>query len=226
MPFQAAQLTQLVGGVSNAASGQQAFAPGMIMSVYGVQMALYPAVATAIPLPDFLAGVTAEVNGTPAPLYYVSPTQLNIQIPYETQTGSATLEVDTPYQTVTTKFHVAQSGPGIFTFADGSVNPSRSGSRGQTYSMFITGEGHVSPSVATGSAPTPRQGTPKPVAPYTLTIGGVDATSLIQYIGIPNGLVGVTQVNFTVPANVPLGPQQIVITIGGVASAPATFTVQ
>ncbi len=226
VPFQAAQPAQLVLGLSNAASGQQVFAPGMIMSVYGIQMGLYPALATAIPLPDFLAGITAEVNGISAPLYYVSPTQLNIQIPYETQTGTATLEVDTPYQNVTRTFHVAQAGPGIFTLPDGSVNPSRSGSRGQTYTMFITGEGHVSPSITTGSAPTPRTGTPKPVLPYTLTIGGVDATASIQYIGVPPGLVGVTQINFTVPQAAPVGPQNIVVTVGGVASAPATFTVQ
>jgi uncharacterized protein (TIGR03437 family) len=47
-----------------------------------------------------------------------------------------------------------------------------------------------------------------------------------QFLGIPPGLVGVTQINFDVPSNAPLGKQQVVVTVGGVASQPATFTVQ
>src|SRR4029077_13590324 len=116
-------------GVSNAASGQQVYAPGMIMSVYGVQMGLTVQSATAVPLPTFLSGVSAYVNNVAAPLYFVSPTQLNVQIPYETQPGAATLEIDTPYQTATMPITVTDVGPGIFMFADGSVNPSKSGSR-------------------------------------------------------------------------------------------------
>ena len=42
---------------------------------------------------------------------------------------------------------------------------------------------------------------------------------------IPSGLVGVTQINFQIPQNVPMGPQPVVVTIGRIASAPATLTV-
>jgi uncharacterized protein (TIGR03437 family) len=64
---------------------------------------------------------------------------------------------------------------------------------------------------------------PKPVQSYGVTIGGVDAP--IQFIGIPSGLVGVTQVNFTVPPDAPVGDQNVVVSIGGVPSQPAKFTV-
>jgi uncharacterized protein (TIGR03437 family) len=37
--------------------------------------------------------------------------------------------------------------------------------------------------------------------------------------------VGVTQINFTVPVSVAIGTQQVVVTVGGVASAPAKFNV-
>lgn len=227
VPFQGTEVTQVIAGASNAASGQQVYAPGMIMSVYGVQMATAIQVASGAvsPLPNFMAGVSAYVNSVPAPLYYVSPTQLNIQIPYETQPGSATLEVDTPYETSQITIQVAATAPGIFTLPDGSVTPSNHGSRGSTYTLFITGDGQVTPTVATGSMPSPRR-TPKPNAPVTLTIGGVDATAGITYLGIPSWSVGVTQINFTVPQNVPVGQQQVVVTVGGVASAPANFTVQ
>jgi hypothetical protein len=46
------------------------------------------------------------------------------------------------------------------------------------------------------------------------------------FVGIPSWSVGVTQVNFTVPANMPLGNQPVVVTVGGVASAPVNLNVQ
>src|SRR6202040_2893416 len=139
VPFSGTQVPLTVGGIGNAASGQRGYAPGMILSVYGTQMGTFAQSAGTIPLPQYLAGFEATVNGVTAPLYYVSPNQVNIQIPYETQAGRATLTVGNPYQNIDYTFQVAASAPGIFTFADGSVNPSRSGSRGQTVTLFITG---------------------------------------------------------------------------------------
>jgi uncharacterized protein (TIGR03437 family) len=92
--------------------------------------------------------------------------------------------------------------------------------------MFITGEGAVSPPLATGSAPspdTPFTQLPKPTMPLTLRIGGVLADT--PFIGIPSWSAGVTQINFTVPSTAPLGVQPVVVTVGGVASPPANFTV-
>jgi uncharacterized protein (TIGR03437 family) len=58
-----------------------------------------------------------------------------------------------------------------------------------------------------------------------MTIGGVPVTSF-EFIGIPPGLVGVTQINFVVPSNAPLGTQQVVVTVGNASSQAAMFTVQ
>ena len=54
-------------------------------------------------------------------------------------------------------------------------------------------------------------------------VGAVDAP--IQFIGVPSGLVGVTQINFQVPPTAPLGDQPVVVTIGTVDSLPAKITV-
>jgi uncharacterized protein (TIGR03437 family) len=224
VPFQGPQTHLTVTGVNNAASGQQVFAPGMIMSIYGTALGDFAQSAAAVPLPQYLAGFEATINGVPAPLYYVSPNQVNVQIPYETQPGPATLTVGNPYENVDYQFTVAQAGPGIFTFQDGYVNPSRTAGRGQTVTMFITGEGPVTPSVPTGHTPTGVRTAPKPQQPVTVTVGGVPIPSL-TYIGIPSWSVGVTQVNFTVPATVPLGVQQVVVTVGAASSLPATITV-
>jgi uncharacterized protein (TIGR03437 family) len=228
VPFQGPQIHLTAGGLSNAASGQQVYAPGMILSVYGAGMANFAQAAGAIPLPQYLAGFEATINDVPAPLYYVSPTQVNVQIPYETATGPATLVLGNPFENVTYHFTVASTGPGIFTFADGSVNPSRTAKHGDVATLFITGEGAVRPSLATGTTPsstTPLSRLPSPQAGQpTVTVGGIAAQ--VQFAGIPSGLVGVTQINFTIPAGVASGVQPVVVTVGNASSNTATITVQ
>jgi uncharacterized protein (TIGR03437 family) len=58
----------------------------------------------------------------------------------------------------------------------------------------------------------------------SITVGGVDAP--IAFVGVPYGLSGVTQINFTVPDGAPSGDQPVVVTVGGVASKAAKLTVQ
>ena len=92
--------------------------------------------------------------------------------------------------------------------------------------MFITGEGQVRPSLATGATPssrTPQAQLPKPQLPVTVTVGGFPAT--IQFIGIVNGMVGETRIDFTIPPNVPVGVQPVVVTVGSASSPPTNITV-
>ena len=55
----------------------------------------------------YLAGFEAWVNGATAPLYFVSPNQANIQIPYETPLGTTTLMVGNPYINSTSPHYYA-----------------------------------------------------------------------------------------------------------------------
>jgi uncharacterized protein (TIGR03437 family) len=227
IPFTGPQVPLTIAGVSNAASGQQVFAPGMIVSVYGTSLGNLTQPFGTVPLPTYLAGFEAYVNGVPAPLYYVSPNQVNIQIPYETQPGKATLTVGNPYVNVDYTLQVTASAPGIFTSPDGSLVPFSSAARNQTISLYITGDGQVSPSLATGAAPsvnTALARLPKPQLAASVTVGGVNAP--ITFIGIPAGYVGVTQVNFTVPDGVAPGVQPVVVTIGTANSASAKLRVE
>ncbi len=218
-------------GLRNGASFQEAFAPGMVLSVFGSTLSEATAhLAGAVPLPLTLGGTTVTINGVAAPFYYSSAGQLNIQIPYETKPGPAVLAVtfktSVNQQTDRYSFTVSPSAPGIFVGPGKATVPFASGHRGQTLTLFITGEGEVSPPIPTGASPapgTPVGSLPKPKLPVSMTIGGVKAD--IVFIGIPVGLVGTTQINFTVPANAPLGVQPVVVTVGGVASPPANFTV-
>ena len=216
-----------ITAIGNGASYSAVFAPGMILTIFGSNLAPSTAAATSVPLPQQLAGVTVSINGVPAPLWYVSATQLNVQVPYETPVGAAVpVTVSNNGQTATSSLTAAAAAPGIFTDAQGAPVPSASGARGQVLTMYVTGVGGVSPGVFDGAAPaagTPLSDLPQPTQNTAVTIGGV--TAPVQFVGIPWGLVGVVQINYQIPAGAPLGAQPVVFTVGTLASKAATLTV-
>jgi uncharacterized protein (TIGR03437 family) len=167
------------------------------------------------------------VNGIAAPLYYVAPGQLNAQIPYETTAnGSAVVSINNNGQVTTQSIQMAPAAPGIFTNSTGALVPTSAAALGQEIAFYITGAGLVSPAIPDGVAPstsTAIADLPMPSQRTTVTIGGAEAT--IDFIGIPEGLVGVTQINVQVPNGIPAGSQPVVVTVGEVASAPATIAI-
>jgi uncharacterized protein (TIGR03437 family) len=180
-----------------------------------------------VPLPFSTSGVAVLVNGIAAPLYYISPGQLNVQIPYETAAGStAVLSVNNNGHVTTQSFQVAAAAPGIFTTSAGALVPTASAARGQEIEFYVTGVGAVLPAIPDGAAPaasTALADLPTPAQPTTVKIDGITAS--IDFIGIPEGLVGVTQINVQVPNGIPTGVQSVVVTVDGVASAPGTITI-
>jgi hypothetical protein len=75
------RLTAALNGASFATG--QPLAPGSLASVFGVGMvpASVSAQASTIPLPPSLGGLSLTVGGIPAPLMFVSSTQVNFQVP-------------------------------------------------------------------------------------------------------------------------------------------------
>lgn len=217
----------VITGLTNGASFRQAFAPGAILSVFGSQLAPSAQSASSVPLPVSMAGVSVTVNGVAAPLYYVSATQLNIQIPYETPAnGTAVLSINNDGQVTSQAFQVSSVAPGIFTDQNGMPVPHTTAAAGQIVTLFITGAGAVSPAVSTGTAPPAGQSLvslPKPVQAVSVTVGGVQAP--LQFVGIPPGLVGVLQINYQVPAVLGAGLRPVVVYVGGVPSSAATLAI-
>jgi uncharacterized protein (TIGR03437 family) len=215
-----------ITGLGNAASFQQSFAPGMILSVFGSGLAQSTQAPAAIPLPLTMAGVSATVNGVAAPLYYVSPGQINVQIPYETGSGTAILGVNNNGKLSSATLTISAAAPGIFSDSTGALVPYSTAKAGDTLLLFVTGEGLASPSLATGASPfsqTPVALLPHPGLPLSVTVGGLAAA--LTFVGIPPGIAGATQVNFVVPAGVPPGAQPVVVTVGGVPSAAVSLTI-
>ena len=216
----------VITAVANGASYAQAFAPGTLMTVFGTQLSPVTRSAGILPLPLDLAGVSATVNGVSAPLYYVSPGQINVQVPYETGIGLAVLGVNNNGQVSSFPFTVAPAAPGLFTAADGSLTPSATARQGQTAVAFITGDGDTTTFLITGASPptgTTTAKLPRPKLAVTVTVGGIAAT--VSFAGTPIGLAGVSQVNFTVPATAPLGVQPVVVSVGGVRTQTGRLTV-
>jgi uncharacterized protein (TIGR03437 family) len=220
--------TPSISGMTNAGSFKLVYAPGMVLSVFGTQLAPQTAISSTVPFPYTMAGVSATINGEAVPLWYVSATQLNVQIPYETGVGAATIEINNNGDLISQTFLVAAAAPGIFTDVSGNiVNGLAPVAPGQETVLYLTGAGAVSPGVADGNAPaagTPIASLPSPTHATTITVNGVPVQT-IEFEGITVGLVSVVQVNFTVPSGLPTGtPLPVVVTISGAASTPAFLT--
>jgi uncharacterized protein (TIGR03437 family) len=209
----------------NGASFTWGAAPGMIVSLFSsaIPLATGTGLAESVPLPTSLQGTTVTVNGRAAPLYYVSPTQVNAQIPYEVPPGTATLTVrNSDGQAASQQIYVNAVSPGVFLSGDGKhIAPSVSVKAGDYATLYLTGQGFVSPTVATGAAPPPPSQIPvtqlpQPLANVAVLVNGVAAQ--ITFAGIPYYLAGVTQVNFIVPPGTPAGDQPVTVTLAGVPS--------
>lgn len=98
-------------------------APESIASVFGTGLATAARSAPSLPLPTDLNGTKVRVIDSQgierlAPLFYVSPTQINYQIPAGTSAGLATISVGTNNNLVGAGvINVAATLPGVFAAA-------------------------------------------------------------------------------------------------------------
>jgi uncharacterized protein (TIGR03437 family) len=88
-----------------------------LISIFGSNLGIGNAVAQAIPLPTNLNGTTVRINGTlSAPLYFVSPDQVNMQMPWDASGASVSVEVDVNgVSSNSIMIDLAQQAPALFT---------------------------------------------------------------------------------------------------------------
>jgi len=227
--------------VENAASYNSSFAPGEMVAVYGSQLTPsgVQALAPGVPLPEMMAGTLVSVDSIPASFYYLSPGQLNIQIPFNvTPNSTATLRVENNGVSSFYSFHVSTAAPAIFTTnAQGTgqgailntsyqlVDATHPAKPGSTYlQIYCTGLGAVSNQPSNG-APSPSSPLSQTPTLPQVTIGGVTATPIFS--GLAPGYVGLYQVNVLVPASVASGSAiPVVLSMNGVTSNTVTIAVQ
>ncbi len=180
--------TMTIDSVSNAAAVDPVLAPGAMAIIKGSNLSGLSQQPAGLPIAESLAGVSATVNGITAPVYSVVPNQITIQIPYETGAGTAVLGVNNNGQVTAYLLNVAVAAPQFFTDSSGFLAPSSTARQGQTVTAFITGDGDVTPFLATGAAPqsgTATKNLPHPILNYTMSVGGTNAP--ITFIGVPAG---------------------------------------
>lgn len=219
-----------IGAAANVFSNETAFAPGMLLAIYGNQLAGFTQTAASLPLPLTMNGVSATVNGVSAPLYYVSPTQFDIQVPYETGSGPAVIAINNGGKVASFVIAVDATAPGLWPhFLNNATGALATTAKvGDVLITFMTGDGDITPSLANGAVPpasTAVKNLPQPRMPVTITVGGVPATVLFS--GITSAAPGVNQIDFTVPSGVKTGvPLPVVVTVGSVSATALTLTVQ
>lgn len=215
----------LSGGVTNAASYTQPVAPGSLLAIFGTHLALTTATAPSLPLPLQLGGASVTIDGIPAPLFMASPGQLTAQVPFEVTSGSAQVMVSVDGQSDTQQVQVAAVAPGVFTTDGRQLAMPGLAHRGDVLSLFLTGQGPLSPTIATGLPPVDASVAqlPQIVQPVEITVGGAHAE--IRFAGVPSGLVGISQINFVVPQDAALGDQPVVVTVGDQQAKAVALTI-
>jgi uncharacterized protein (TIGR03437 family) len=226
------QLTQ--SGVGHGFSGEPApVAPGQVVSLYGDNLGpAEPIMAMFDPgsgrLPVSLAGVSASWNGIPAPLFFVSARQINLQVPYEVAgSASARLMVTVNGESATpVDVPLAASRPGLFPRvwnADGTINaPDSAIERGGIVVLYASGQGVTTPPSTTGAPPSAPY--PEPQAPVSVSIGGQSAEILFQ--GQAPGTAGVMQINMRLPGGLGPGRHALALTIGAGVAPPVDVFVR
>ena len=163
--------------------------------------------ASSLPLTTDLAGSTVYFGGFQAPEFYVSPTQINIQVPPQLQPGSERIQIVLPgHPSVGRSIDLAASAPGIFMYggdhasaqnADYSLNGPKNRARpGSALIIYMTGQGALDRQIPAGVA-SPASPLAHPLLPVTATIGSQPVDVL--FAGMAPGLQGVCQVNLRVP---------------------------
>ena len=234
--------------VTNGASFVQgAVSPGELISIFAnasnpigpvpsVQLTSANCPSPCTNLPTTMGGVQVIFlpQGTPAPLIYVSATQINAIVPYEVQQAGGGVSVEVKYLGQASNAFVLQTAttaPGIITLngsgtgtaamnqydTSGNYQGINSGSNpaspGWVLVLYVTGEGSI-PSAVTGSVTSAANIKPLVGAP-TVLVDQLPAT--VQYYGEAAGDVsGVLQINVLIPTGIRTSQADTIsFTIGG-----------
>jgi uncharacterized protein (TIGR03437 family) len=233
------------GGIVDAAAGKSPIAPGSYVSIYGANLTEnYTDSVTYAPyaLPLTMDGVTVSFDvpsakiSVPGHLTFVSPGQVNVQVPWELQGQTSAQVKVTLYgysygnvvsvplaDTVPAFFDI---GGGIAAARDGNgavVTAGNPVKRGQVVSLFMNGLGPVTNGPASGEFASSTALTYTKAQDTVVTIGG--QTAQVLFTGLAPSFPGLYQVNAIVPAGISAGTVPISLTIAGATTKALTLPV-
>lgn len=208
-------------------------APLEMVSLFGSGMSSDSAQAPGFPLPTNLAGSQVLINGTAAPLVYVSPTYITALVPAAIHAGQPGNAPWATFQVVNNgvKSNAAMvrtnfAAPGIFTTLQNGtgeaamlhsdytlVNAAHPAVAGETVLIYLTGLGLVTPSVPDGAA--------APASPLSKTNNTIyvfidNQLATASFSGLAPGFAGLYQVNAVVPQTPDTGDVPLEIYISNV----------
>jgi uncharacterized protein (TIGR03437 family) len=224
------------GGVVPVYSGAPNIQAGEWVSIYGANLA-GSTVAWNGDFPTNLGNTSVTINGKPAYLWFVSPTQINLQAPDDSTTGTVQVVVSTPGGTVTSTATLAPFAPsfslldgkhatGIILRSNGSgaygggaydiIGPTGSSlgyptvaaAAGDSIVLFAVGLGPTNPAVQAGQVFSGAAPTTNPV---NLSLNNVNV--LPTFSGLTSA--GLYQINAMVPAGLGTGDVPLAATVGG-----------
>jgi uncharacterized protein (TIGR03437 family) len=238
----AAQTVSRVISLGSAASYAQTVAPGAIVALFGEGLSETIAAASSQPLPTTLAGVEVRVNGVAAPLFFISPAQINFQIPRAAPattnnqfvlgipSGAITVEVWRDGQlTRAGIFQIAPAVPALFTFNQSGTGPAVAidafNFTGPPYAATrASGEPNILAFFASGIGADATDVEGNVAANVSATIDGNPVT--VSYAGRTPGLTGLNQLNIALPVGITSGTHTVVVSRNGVPSSPVTIAIR
>jgi uncharacterized protein (TIGR03437 family) len=167
---------------------------------------------------------TVTIGAKPAFIIQTGPSALLVELPVDLPLGPTTLTVSsggtttTPFNVTINAFAPAFYGLGFMEPNGAPYNAANPAGPGKKVIGQMVGLGATNPLVPTGQAASTQAST---TATPSLMVGG--KTAMISYCGLVPGSIGVYELDFTVPDDVPAGTPDAVLTIGGVASPPQTL---
>jgi uncharacterized protein (TIGR03437 family) len=227
------------GAVNNLYSQAGApLAPGTITAIYGSGLTSGAGGSPGkLPLVNTFDGTSVLIGGRPAPLYYTSTGQLNVQLPPEltpNQTYSMLVSVDGAIS-IPQNVIAGTTTPGVAAFSDGRliaqhsdvnatlVDSTAPAKAGETLVMYLDGMGATMPAVASGAAAPGVEPLARVVNTPEVTVDGTPAA--IVYAGLTPFAVGLFQIDFTVPPSAKTGNLDVVVMQNGVAANATTLPV-
>jgi uncharacterized protein (TIGR03437 family) len=217
---------------------EELVAPGSIISIYGEDLAAEVRAAEANPLPQALGGATVMLEGKMLGLLYVSPEQINAQLPRVLDPGMHKLEIVREGKpSVTAEFNAGPNAPGLFTWSDESgvqalafhedgtlVTPQQPARRGETITLLGTGFGPLEGVLPDGFIAPAEP--PIPVACKAEVLAG-ELRIEPAWTGAAPGYVGLVSTRLRVPEEAPAeGPLRLKVSVEQHVSNEAVLPVK